>query len=112
MTERGGWYETRAAEPAERYESVAAEQINAWLLDLLPKRRAVGLDVGAGSGRDKAWLTSLGHEVVAADPSAAIRAQARRWPPELGVQYLPDRLPELTKMFRTGSSFDFIPVSC
>ena len=111
MTERGGWYETHAAEAAARYESVAAEQINAWLLDLLPKRRAVVLDVGAGSGRDTAWLTSLGHEVVATDPSAAMRAQARRWHPQLGVQYLPDRLPELTKTFRTGISFDFILVN-
>ena len=111
MTERGGWYETHAAEAAARYESVAAEQINAWLLDLLPKRRAVVLDVGAGSGRDTAWLTSLGHEVIATDPSAAMRAQARRWHPELGVQYLPDRLPELTRTFRTGISFDFILVN-
>ena len=111
MTERGGWYETHAAEAAARYESVAAEQVNAWLLDLLPKRRAVVLDVGAGSGRDTAWLTSLGHEVIAADPSAAMRAQARRWHPNLGVQYLPDRLPELTKTFRTGISFDFILIN-
>ena len=111
MTERGGWYETHAAEAAARYESVAAEQINAWLLDLLPKRRAVVLDVGAGSGRDTAWLTSLGHEVIATDPSAAMRAQARRWHPDLGVQYLPDRLPDLTKTFRTGISFDFILVN-
>ena len=111
MTERGGWYETHAAEAAARYESVAAEQINAWLLDLLPKRRAVVLDVGAGSGRDTAWLTSLGHEVIATDPSAAMRAQARTWHPDLGVQYLPDRLPELTKAFRTGISFDFILVN-
>ena len=111
MTERGGWYETHAAEAAARYESVAAEQINAWLFDLLPKRRAIVLDVGAGSGRDTAWLTSLGHEVIATDPSAAMRAQARRWHPELGVQYLPDRLPELAKTFRTGISFDFILVN-
>ncbi len=111
MTDRGGWYETHAAEAAARYESVAAEQINAWLLDLLPKRRAAVLDVGAGSGRDTAWLTSLGHEVIATDPSAAMRVQARKWHPELGVQYLPDRLPELTKTFRTGISFDFILVN-
>ena len=111
MTERGGWYETHAAQAAARYESVAAEEINAWLADLLPKRRAVVLDVGAGSGRDTAWLTSLGHEVVATDPSAAMRAQARRWHPALCVQFLPDRLPELTKTFRTGISFDFILVN-
>ena len=111
MTEHDGWYETHAQEAAARYESVAADQINAWLVDLLPKRRAVVLDVGAGSGRDTAWLTSLGHEVIATDPSAAMRAQVRRWHPELGVQFLPDHLPELTKTFRTGISFDFILVN-
>ena len=111
MTEHGGWYETHAAEAVARYESVAAEQINSWLLDLLPKRRACVLDVGAGSGRDSAWLTSLGHDVIATDPSAAMRAQARRWHPGLGVQYLPDRLPELARTIRTGISFDFILVN-
>ena len=111
MTEHGGWYETHAAEAAARYESVAAEQINAWLLDLLPKRRAIVLDVGAGSGRDTAWLTSLGHEVVAVDRSPAMRAQARVRHPDAGMQYLVDRLPDLTKTFRTGISFDFILVN-
>ena len=108
MTERGDWYETHAAEAAARYESVAAEQINAWLLDLLPKRRAVVLDVGAGSGRDTAWLTSLGHEVIAVDKSAAMRAQARPRHRGEGMQYLLDGLPDLTRTFRTGISFDFI----
>ena len=112
MTERGGWYETHAAEAAARYESVAAEQINSWLLDPLCQRAGRSCsDVGAGSGRDTAWLTSLGHEVIATDPSAAMRAQARRWHPKLGVQYLPDGLPELTKTFRAGISFDFILVN-
>lgn len=49
MTERLGWYETRAEEAAARYESVAAERINEWLLDLLPKPPALVLDVGSGS---------------------------------------------------------------
>ena len=73
MTEHDGWYETHAQEAAARYESVAADQINGWLLDLLPKRSAAVLDVGAGSGRDAAWIASLGHDVIAVEPSAAMR---------------------------------------
>ena len=111
MTEHGGWYETHAAEAAARYESVAAEQINDWLLDLLPRRPACVLDVGAGSGRDTAWLASLGHEIIAVDPSPAMRAQARRRHPDLAVRYLPDRLPDLTRTLRTGLSFDFVLVN-
>ena len=44
MTERFGWYETRVEEAAARYERVAAERINEWLLDLLPKPPALVLD--------------------------------------------------------------------
>lgn len=111
MTEHEGWYETHAAEAAARYESVAAERINGWLLDLLPERSACVLDVGAGSARDAVWLASLGHEVVAVDPSPAMRAQARRWHPGLAVRYLQDGLPELARTLRTGISFDFVLVN-
>ena len=69
------------------------------------------LDVGAGSGRDAAWLASLGHEVVAVDPSPAMRAQARLRHPDLAVRYLHDGLPELARTLRTGISFDFVLVN-
>jgi protein-L-isoaspartate O-methyltransferase len=41
----------------------------------LPAPPARVLDVGAGSGRDAAWLTSLGLEVVAVEPSVALRVR-------------------------------------
>ena len=111
MTDRIGWYETRAEEAAARYESIAAERINEWLLDLLPKPPALVLDVGSGSGRDAAWLASLGYEVVAVEPSAAMRAAAKRWHPEVRARVLSDRLPELAETFRAGLAFDFILVN-
>ena len=111
MTERSGWYETRAEEAAARYESVAAERINEWLLDLLPKPPALVLDVGSGSGRDAAWLGSLGYEVIAVEPSAAMRAAAKRWHPDVRARILSDRLPELAETFRAGLAFDFILVN-
>jgi FkbM family methyltransferase len=36
------------------------------------------LDIGAGSGRDAAWLASLGYEVIAVEPSAAMVREAQR----------------------------------
>ena len=102
------WYETRVAEVAVRYESVSAARINEWLLDILPPPPAAILDVGAGSGRDAAWLLSQGYEVLAVDPSAMMRAEARRLHPDLDDRYLQDGLPALKKTIRTGISFDFI----
>ena len=108
MGTRDDWYETRVAEVAARYESISAADVNRWLIDLLPPRPACVLDVGAGTGRDAAWLLSLGYEVLAVDPSAEMRAVAIGRHPELDNRYLHEGLPTLKKTFRTGIAFDFI----
>jgi protein-L-isoaspartate O-methyltransferase len=57
------WYDAHAAAAAARYEGHDAASLNSWLADLLPKPPAVVMDVGAGSGRDAAWLVSLNYDV-------------------------------------------------
>jgi hypothetical protein len=39
-----------------------SERIYGWLDGLLPTALALILDIGAGTGRDAAWLASLGHD--------------------------------------------------
>lgn len=48
------WYEAHAPELVPRYEAVRPEKLHDWLVDLLPDRPALLLDVGAGTGRDAA----------------------------------------------------------
>ena len=100
-----------AREAAARYETVSAERVNDWLVDLLPDDKACILDVGSGSGRDSAWLARLGHDVIAVEPSTAMRKESDRWHPERNFRLLADRLPDLSATFRTGVSFDFILVN-
>ena len=73
-----GWYDDHAESIVERHESLAPERVNAWLEPLLPSQPALVLDVGAGSGRDAAWLVSLGHNVIAAEPSEQMRFRGQR----------------------------------
>ena len=68
------WYDANARAACERYESVASARVHSWLKDLLPSKPATVLDVGAGSGRDAAWLAAEGYDVVAAEPSSGMRA--------------------------------------
>jgi hypothetical protein len=105
-------YDTHASDLAARYESVSAEAVHFDLLGFIPRGQdLIALDVGAGSGRDAAWLASIGYEVVAAEPAAAMRAEAQRRHPDPRIRWVDDRLPDLTAVHRLGLAFDLILVS-
>ena len=111
MTDAISWYDARAEQLADRYETVPAERIHHWLKDLLPSKTGTVLDVGAGSGRDAAWLASQGYEVVAVEPSARMRSVARARHPLPSIQWIPDCLPKLKLTTKVGLSFDVILLS-
>lgn len=105
------WYDKHADSIAKRYESVDPESLHRWMADLLPDIPAIVLDVGAGTGRDAAWLASKGYEVYAAEPSAPMRGQAKALHPSAPVRWIADSLPGLENTNRTGVSFDAILLS-
>lgn len=51
-----GWYGRHVAALASAHEALDPAMIHAWLLDLLPNVPALVLDMGAGTGRNAAWL--------------------------------------------------------
>ena len=78
-TDTVGPYDKQATAFATLYESVSAKSVYARLLELIPRGQdLLALDVGAGSGRDAAWLSLLGYEVVAAEPAAGMRQEGQR----------------------------------
>ena len=105
------YYNTHAPALAQQYESLSAASVHSWLVDLLPTTNALALDVGAGSGRDAAWLASLGFEVIAVEPSAGMRAEAQRLHHSAHIQWLDDSLPDFQVTQRLGLSFDVILLS-
>ena len=106
----GSWYQKHAQQVSAQYESVDAQDVHGWLLDYLPTGCGRILDVGAGSGRDAAWLDGLGHDVVAVEPSPAMREEAMRRHGNVSIQWLDERLPDLPKTSRQGP-FDLILLS-
>lgn len=105
-------YDTQAATLAVRYESVAAGDVHAAFLDLIPRGTdLIALDVGAGSGRDAGWLSSLGYEVVAVEPAAGMRREGLKLHPDERIRWLDDRLPDLAAVHRLGLAFDVILLS-
>ncbi len=70
------WYERHATQVVSSYEALPPERLHGRLDGLLPAVLAPVLNIGAGTGRDAAWFAGLGHDVVAVELAAAMRAEA------------------------------------
>jgi SAM-dependent methyltransferase len=110
------YYDVHAQQLTEQYESLEAHAVHQWLMDLLPTgANSRALDVGAGSGRDAAWLVSRGFEVWAVEPSEVMRREAQLRHAEEAITWLDDHLPALehTRMAASTQdiSFNFILMS-
>ena len=103
------FYDREAEALAKAYDAIDFEKLHGLLLPFLPKEGRV-LDVGAGSGRDARALADRGLEVVAVEPSRAMRREAARHPPSPKIQWKDDRLPELATI-PEDPSFSLILVS-
>ena len=91
-----------------RFEALSSEAVLAPAMALLPTEPCRVLEVGAGTGRDAAWLASRGHRVVAVEPVAALREAGMALHPSPNITWMDDRLPDLAEVRRRGEAYDLI----
>jgi SAM-dependent methyltransferase len=101
-------YAAEADVLARQYESITFAQAHAPYLHLIPTAPSRVLDIGAGTGRDAAALAEMGHEVVAAEPTAEMRAHAARLHPSPRIEWVDDSLPDLAKLTARAEAFDLV----
>jgi SAM-dependent methyltransferase len=112
MSDHVAAYDAQAERLAAEYEELDPTDYRATFASLLPSGvDLLALDVGAGSGRDAAWLSGLGFDVVAAEPSTGMRGVGSRTHPDAKIRWLDDRLPALNASHALGLSFDVILLS-
>ena len=90
MAHSTGWYDAHAPDLVGRYEAVDPVKLHGWLKGLLPDAPGAVLDVGAGSGRDAAWFSAQGYDVIAVEPSSGIRSEGKRLHPEPHIRWVND----------------------
>jgi SAM-dependent methyltransferase len=101
-------YSREVAALFKRYESRDAAGIHAPWVYLFPTPPARILDIGAGTGRDAAWLASLGHSVLAVEPTDALRTGAAELHPDPRIEWLDDILPDIPQVLARQERFDLI----
>ena len=69
-------YADEAEDLFKRYEGIPAADAHRAVLHLIPAAPSRVLDIGSGTGRDAAWFASMGHRVVAVEPTNALRLPA------------------------------------
>lgn len=105
-----GFYDEHATALADSYESVTFEDAYPFLTNtfLAASSPLAVLDIGAGTGRDAAWISSNGHSVVAVEPSSSMLTIAKNLHPSEQITWIKDELPELGHLNASIGTFDVI----
>lgn len=101
-------YRDAAASLIERYEAISSAALFVPVAAFLPAVPARVLDLGAGTGRDAAWLAAQGHRVLAVEPVAAFRRAGQARHRVAGLGWMDDSLPGLPRTLELGRRFDLI----
>jgi len=101
-------YGENAAALADQYESIAFADVHRDVAHLIPAAPSRIADIGAGSGRDAAALARMGHAVVAAEPTRALRLEGQRRHALPTLEWVDDALPGLDGLRGQGRAFDVI----
>lgn len=100
------------AEEAEglvaRYDGLAFADVHRPVLHLIPTVPCDALDIGAGTGRDAAYLAAMGHRVVAVEPTRELRLPGMALHPSARITWLDDSLPELALLRARRQAFDLV----
>jgi SAM-dependent methyltransferase len=101
-------YAEQADELAVRYEGIDFTTKHEAVLPLLPAAPASAIDIGAGTGRDAAWLAERGYRVVAVEPTEAMRSRGIALHPSPTIEWIDDSLPALRRLLALDRRFDLV----
>ena len=101
-------YAEQSAQLIERYEAIDPAERHRGIRHLIPSSPADVLDIGAGTGRDAAWLAGMGHRVVAVEPTREFRAYGRERHPSPRIEWIDDTLPGLPRIANRKGAFDLV----
>lgn len=110
MEEATEGYAAEAPELIDRFNALSSSVLFKPVIDLLPVSSVRVVDIGAGPGRDAAWLANMGHSVLAVEPVKQFRDAGMAIHSSPKIDWIDDRLPDLIETKRHGH-FDLVLLS-
>ena len=105
-------YAENAAALVKQWQHLSFSDKPQAVLELIPAKPSLILDVGAGIGVDAAALAAMGHHVVAVEPTDALRLPGMALHPSPPrIEWIADSLPDLEMVTARGSRFDMALLS-
>lgn len=101
-------YGEAAAVLTEEYEKLDFAKVHRDTLHLFPQSPCRVLDIGAGTGRDAAVLSRLGHRVTAVEPTTELRSFGERAHADCAITWLDDALPDLPRLTALNRQYDLV----
>ena len=102
-------YAAEAQDLALRFDALAAKDVLEPVIGFLPSAPCDVADIGAGSGRDAAWLAARGYRVTAVEPVAGFVHFGKTHHTD-AIEWVDDRLPELAHLRADNRKFDVLLV--
>lgn len=99
-------YAEAAPDLIAKFEAISSAALYKPIADLLPTQPSRILDLGAGTGRDAAWLAEKGHQVLAVEPVDELRHAGIGLHGSSKIEWISDRLPALQEVLKRGAVFD------
>jgi len=91
------------------YSKMDRAKVHADLIPLLPEKKLVMLDVGAGSGADANFFSKMGHQVVAAEPAEDLAGLGQEvFSANNNIIWSDDKLPEMKNATSSFLKFDVV----
>ena len=90
----------------EAYEAISSVNVLSYVSEFIPPNASNIIDIGAGTGRDAAWLASKGHDVLAVEPVGEFRQAGANIHSSSNITWLNDSLPCLSQVISNGQLYD------
>jgi len=88
------------------FEAISSPDLLAHVLDVIPNYKCRVIEIGAGTGRDAAWLASKGLDVSAVEPVSEFREAGKLLHPSPQIEWFNDSLPSLSRILQQNELYE------